>query len=73
MQTTLASDADILKQIEAFCKEREMAITTFGRSAIGDANLVGDLRAGRSMTLKTLRAVLDFMARENAGAGKQAA
>lgn len=61
MEPTLASDADILKQIEAFCEAQSMGVTTFGRAAIGDPNLVSNLRSGRSLTLKTAKAVLDFM------------
>lgn len=61
MEPTLASDADILKQIEDFCETHSMGVTTFGRSAIGDPNLVSNLRSGRSLTLKTANAVLDFM------------
>jgi hypothetical protein len=66
MEPTLASDADILNKIEAFCETHNMGITTFGRSAIGDPNLVANLRSGRSLTLKTANAVLAFMvARED--------
>jgi len=61
MVTKLASDADILQQIEAFCEAHDMGVTTFGRAAIGDPNLVSGLRAGRSLTLKTAHAVLDFI------------
>jgi hypothetical protein len=62
MKTALTSDADVLKQIEEFCDESGMGVTTFGRKAIGDANLVSNLRAGRSLTLKTANAVLRFIA-----------
>jgi hypothetical protein len=62
MDIGLASDADGLKRIEAFCEQHSMGVTTFGRSAIGDANLVANLRAGRSLTLKTANAVVTFMA-----------
>jgi hypothetical protein len=61
MDTQLASDADLLKQMEAFCAQHGMGITTFGRNAIGDPNLVAGMRAGRSLTLKTAHTVLDFM------------
>lgn len=39
-----------------------MGVTTFGRSAIGDPNLVTNLRSGRSLTLKTANAIVSFMA-----------
>lgn len=63
MFTPLASDADILTRIEQFCREKEMSTTTFGRRAIGDGNLVSDLRVGkRSLTLKTANRIISFMA-----------
>lgn len=62
MLIPLASDADILHQIEAFCEKHSMGVSTFGRSALGDPNLVANLRAGRSLTLKTARSVLEFIA-----------
>ena len=63
MTTTLASDADVLKRIEQFCRDQNIPITTFGRKAIGDGNLIPNLRAGkRSLTLKTANRVLAFMA-----------
>ncbi|MFZ3484183.1 hypothetical protein [Sphingomonas sp. 3-13AW] len=63
MHTTLASDADILARIEQFCRDKEVPTTTFGRRAIGDGNLVSELRAGkRSLTLKTANRIISFMA-----------
>ncbi|EJL21922.1 hypothetical protein PMI02_04907 [Novosphingobium sp. AP12] len=62
MLIPLASDADVLHQIETFCSTNSMGVSTFGRSALGDPNLVTNLRAGRSLTLKTAKAVLDFIA-----------
>lgn len=63
MTTTLASDAQVLSEIERFCKAHNMGITTFGRAAIGDPNLVANMRKGRSLTLKTANAVAAYMAR----------
>lgn len=62
MDTTLASDADVLNAIERFCEEHEVSPTTFGRMAIGDGSLVTNLRANRSLTLKTANRILKFMA-----------
>lgn len=61
MEPTLASDADILKHIESFCAAQNMGVTAFGRRVIGDPNLVANLRAGRSLTLKTANSIVDFM------------
>lgn len=62
MVTTLASDADVLAQIDRFCTAHNLKPTTFGRMAIGDGNLVANLKADRSLTLKTARRVMAFMA-----------
>jgi hypothetical protein len=62
METTLASDADVLNAIERFCAEHEVSPTTFGRLSIGDGSLVTNLRANRSLTLKTANRILNFMA-----------
>lgn len=62
MTTTLASDADILARIEAFCAEHKISPTSFGRMSIGDGNLVPNLKANRSLTLKTANRVVEFMA-----------
>lgn len=64
MQTTLASDADILKEIEAFIAQYEMPLTTFGRKAAGDPRLVADLRNGRELRRSTEKRVREFMARQ---------
>jgi hypothetical protein len=62
MVTTLASDADILAQIDLFCSKHGLKPSTFGRLSIGDANLITNLKADRSLTLKTARRIVDFMA-----------
>jgi len=66
MATTLASDADILNKIEAFCAKHDMAPTAFGRAALSDGNLVTNLRDGRSLTLKSAGRILAFMAEAEA-------
>lgn len=74
MDTTLASDADILTRIETFCRENDVPATTFGRKAIGDGNLVADLRAGkRSLTLKTANRIVCFMVEYATAADSQPA
>jgi len=66
MVTTLPSDADMLAKIEAFCDRHGMSPTTFGRKAVGDGNFVTGLRGKRSMTLRTGKRIVDFMARYEA-------
>jgi hypothetical protein len=36
--------SDLLSEIEAFCKAREMTETAFGRLSVGDPHLVADLK-----------------------------
>lgn len=61
MLTTLASDAEVLAKIEAFCADHSLKPSTFGRMAIGDGSLVKNLKTGRSLTLKTANSVIGFM------------
>lgn len=72
MEPTLATDADVLRKIEIFCEARGIGVTTFGRAAIGDPNLVSNLRSGRSLTLKTANAVVDYIANQMAIEGEAA-
>ncbi len=51
----------LLRDIEAYCSAHEMAETTFGRLAVNDGKLVGRLRAGKSITLKTLDDITRFL------------
>lgn len=62
MDTQLASDADILRKAEEFCGQIGMGVTTFGRKAIGDPNLIANMRNGRSLTLRNAARVVAFMA-----------
>lgn len=58
----LISDAEVLAKIETFLDRHKMKPTAFGRSAVGDGNLIANLKAGRSLTLKTAQRVLGYMA-----------
>lgn len=62
MDTTLASDADILIGIERFIAEHDLPPATFGRKALGDANLIRNLREGRELRRATEARVRSFMA-----------
>lgn len=52
---------DIISQIEGFMDRTGLSASAFGRQAIGDPNLVGDLRDGRMPNLRTLGRLNDFM------------
>jgi len=58
----LASDATILTEIETFRAAHGIAATAFGRRAIGDANLIANLEAGRELRRATEARVRSFMA-----------
>jgi hypothetical protein len=57
----------ILGKVERYLRQYDIAQTRFGRMAVGDPRLVGDLRNGREMRPGTLARVEAFMAahREN--------
>lgn len=44
----------LLRRIEAHCLIRGIPVTRFGRQAVNDGHLVRKLRAGKTITLKTL-------------------
>ena len=48
---------EILSRIERCCAARGISETTFGRYVVNDGKFVARLRAGSSMTLKTLERV----------------
>ena len=62
MIQAVTSDAELLERIDRFCSQHNIAPTAFGRAAIGDGNLIANLRNGRSVTLKTAQRALSFMA-----------
>src|SRR3970040_2274741 len=51
----------ILNEIEAFCRKQDLAETTFGKQAVNDGKFVARLRAGKSVTLRTLERVRAYM------------
>ena len=44
----------ILSLISEFCRQADMAETTFGRRAVNDGKLVHRLREGKRITIDTL-------------------
>lgn len=51
----------LLALATAYCDQHDMAETTFGRHAVGDPRLIGDLRRGRQPTKRLSQRVLAFM------------
>lgn len=54
---------EFISRIDRFLAESGMTPTAFGRAAVNDPNLVGDLRSGRMPNLRTLQRISDFMER----------
>src|SRR3546814_3908982 len=61
MSKSIMTDAELLAWIDAFVTQHSLPPTTFGRLTLGDANLISDLRAGRSLSLKRAKRICDFM------------
>ena len=51
----------LLRDIEAYCRQREIAESTFGRRAVNDGKFVARLRDGKRVTTVTLERVQSFM------------
>ena len=54
---------ELLGVIRAYCREHDMAETTFGRRAVNDGKFVGRVRDGARISPKTLEKVEVFMAK----------
>ena len=52
----------LLNEIDGFLSKAGIAPTIFGRDAVGDPNLMRNLKAGRELRSATLTRVKDFMA-----------
>ena len=51
----------LLKEIEVFCSQANMAKSTFGRLAINDGKLCSRLKDGKDVTLSTSTRIRDFI------------
>ncbi|MGD9739253.1 MAG: hypothetical protein AB7O56_14080 [Bauldia sp.] len=56
-----AAPADLLREIQAFCRRVGIAETTFGRLAVNDGKLVARLRAGGAVTAASRARIEAFM------------
>ena len=57
----------ILSQISEFCRQADMAETTFGRRAVNDGKLVHRLREGKRITIDTLDRIQAYIASSTPG------
>lgn len=53
----------MLQLIEAHLRQRRMTPSRFGREAVGDPNLVPQLRDGRELREKTAHRVREYLAK----------
>lgn len=51
----------LLQRIERHLRARKMTPTRFGREAIGDPNLVEQLRNGRELRSATAQRIIDWL------------
>ena len=57
----------ILSQISEYCRQADMAESTFGRRAVNDGKLVHRLREGKRITLDTLDRIQAYIATSTPG------
>lgn len=70
----MSTHADpLITKIERHCRAVGIAESTFGLRAVNDGKLVGKLRSGRTITLKTLAKIEAELAREPAPSHEGAA
>src|SRR5438309_6447684 len=58
---------EILSQISEFCRQADMAESTFGRRAVNDGKLVHRLREGKRITIDTLDRIQAYFATSTPG------
>ncbi len=62
----MSTIADLLSEIEAFCKEAGIAEATFSTRAVNDGKFVGRLREGANVTVGMVERVRAYIATERA-------
>lgn len=51
----------LLQRIEQHLRRRRMTPTRFGREAVGDPNLIAQLRDGRELRTATAQRLIDYL------------
>ena len=51
----------LLQRIERHLRSRRMSPTRFGREAVGDPNLISQLKDGRELRTSTAQRVIDYL------------
>ena len=60
-QTSAMKNDQLLSQISEFCRQADMAESTFGRQAVNDGKLVHRLREGKRITIDTLERIQAYI------------
>lgn len=58
----MSTNEQILRRIEAYCRDHKISETAFGRASVKDGHLVRRLRGGKSVTTKRLDQIEAFLA-----------
>ncbi|TPW28586.1 hypothetical protein FJU08_17435 [Martelella alba] len=61
---------ELLKKIEAYCREVGVAETTFGKRVVNDGKLVARLRSGKTISLSTFNRILLVLDEGRVGVAK---
>lgn len=51
----------LLQRIERYMRARRMSPTRFGREAVGDPNLIAQLKDGRELRTTTVLKIVDYL------------
>ena len=51
----------LLQRIERHLRARRMTPTRFGRDAVGDPNLIAQLKDGRELRAQTMQRIVDYL------------
>ena len=64
----MSEHGELIARIEAYCRQEEIAESTFGRRAVNDGKFVGRLRDGKRVTTATIARIEKFL-RDHGRAG----
>lgn len=71
MSFPMTTVKSLLTEIEAFCKEAEIAEATFSTRAVNDGKFAGRLRDGAGITVSTIARVEAYISQERAAMRKR--
>lgn len=62
-----------IAQIDSYLERAKVSPSAFGREAVGDPNLVSDLKSGRMPNLRTVERITEFMSAPRASSDRETA